>query len=182
MQVSHWSVDSAATVKLITHAVGATTRDKTLDRAEINGTIRDETGAALGDVAVTLRETKTGFERTVVTAESGRYSAPLMPPGVYVVRTERPGFSGATSDPLVLAVGQALVVNIMMRIAGLTETVSVSAAGDTAPARELLLHVDLLRSLECEPAFQPPKVARGARAFGPIGLPTGPRSLRSHRS
>ena len=34
MLVSHWSVDSAATVKLITHAVGATTRDKTLGRAE----------------------------------------------------------------------------------------------------------------------------------------------------
>ena len=29
-----WSVDFAATVKLITHAVGATTRDKTLGRAE----------------------------------------------------------------------------------------------------------------------------------------------------
>jgi CHAT domain-containing protein/tetratricopeptide (TPR) repeat protein len=34
MLVSHWAVDSAATVKLITHAVGATTRDKTLGRAE----------------------------------------------------------------------------------------------------------------------------------------------------
>ena len=32
--VSHWSVDSAATVKLITFTVGATTRDKTLSRAE----------------------------------------------------------------------------------------------------------------------------------------------------
>jgi CHAT domain-containing protein len=34
MLVSHWAVDSAATVSLITHAVGATTRDKTLGRAE----------------------------------------------------------------------------------------------------------------------------------------------------
>jgi hypothetical protein len=34
MSRSHWSVDSAATVKLITNAVGATTRDKTLGRAE----------------------------------------------------------------------------------------------------------------------------------------------------
>jgi len=34
MLVSHWAVDSAATVKLIAHAVGATTRDKTLGRAE----------------------------------------------------------------------------------------------------------------------------------------------------
>src|SRR5204863_8258708 len=32
--VSHWSVDSAATVKLITSTVGATARDKTLGRAE----------------------------------------------------------------------------------------------------------------------------------------------------
>jgi CHAT domain-containing protein len=32
--VSHWAVDSAATVKLITTAVGATARDKKLGRAE----------------------------------------------------------------------------------------------------------------------------------------------------
>ena len=34
MLVSHWAVDSAATVKLISHAVGATARDKTLGRSE----------------------------------------------------------------------------------------------------------------------------------------------------
>ena len=34
MLVSHWSVDSTATVKLITSAVGATTHDKALGRAE----------------------------------------------------------------------------------------------------------------------------------------------------
>jgi CHAT domain-containing protein len=34
MLVSHWSVDSAATVRLITHAVSATARDKHLGRAE----------------------------------------------------------------------------------------------------------------------------------------------------
>src|SRR5687768_9198807 len=76
-------------------APGSSAIAQTLDRAEVTGTIRDETGAALSDVAVTLRETKTGFERTVVTGENGRYSAPLLPLGVYVVRAERPGFSGA---------------------------------------------------------------------------------------
>jgi CHAT domain-containing protein len=34
MLVSHWSVDSAATVKLITSAVGAIRHDKTLGRSE----------------------------------------------------------------------------------------------------------------------------------------------------
>ena len=32
--MSHWAVDSDATVKLITRAVGAITRDKTIGRAE----------------------------------------------------------------------------------------------------------------------------------------------------
>jgi len=114
--------------------VASSATAQTLDRAEITGTIRDETGAALGDVAVTLRETKTGFEHTVVTGENGRYSAPLMPLGVYVVRAEHPGFSGATSDPLALTVGQALVVNVVLRVAGLTETLSISAPGNMAPA------------------------------------------------
>ena len=65
----------------------------------------------------------------MVTGDDGRYSAPLMPLGVYVVQAERPGFSAATSDSLTLTVGQALVVNVVMRIAGLTETVSIVCAG-----------------------------------------------------
>jgi hypothetical protein len=120
---------------------------QTLDRAEITGTIRDETGAALGGVAVTLRETGTGVERVMVTRDDGRYLAPLLPPGMYIVQAERPGFSAATSDPLTLTVGQALVVNVVMRIAGLTETVSISAAGDAAPAVGLAVDANALSSL-----------------------------------
>jgi hypothetical protein len=52
----------AAFLASAAHAVG-----QTRDRAEINGTIQDETKAALGGVTVTLREMKTGFERTMVT-------------------------------------------------------------------------------------------------------------------
>jgi hypothetical protein len=137
---------AAIAVALLLSA-GSSATAQTLDRAEITGTIRDETGAALGDTTVTLHETKTGFERAVVTGETGRYSAPLMPLGVYVVRAERPGFSSAKSDPLVLAVGQALVVNITMRIAGLTETVSVSAASDTAPTLGTVIDADALARL-----------------------------------
>jgi len=107
---------------------------QTLDRAEIAGTIHDETGAALAGVTVTVRETTTGVERVVLTREDGRYSAPLIPPGVYVLQTERSGFSPAVSVPLTVTVGQALVVNVVMKVAGITETVSISAAADTAPA------------------------------------------------
>jgi hypothetical protein len=133
---------AAAAVLLVSHVVA-----QTLDRAEINGTIRDETGAALDGVAVTLRETKTGFARTLVTGEDGRYSAPLLPLGVYVVQAARAGFSGVASDPLTLPVGQALVVNVVMRVVGRSETVSVSAAVDTAPTLATAIDAHALAGL-----------------------------------
>jgi hypothetical protein len=120
---------------------------QTLDRAEIAGMIQDETGAALGGVSVTLHETKTGFERTMVTGDDGRYSAPLMPLGVYVVQAERTGFSATTSEPLTLTVGQALVVNVVMRVAGLTETVSIVAPSNTAPALGTVFDATAVSSL-----------------------------------
>ena len=62
-------------------------------------------------------------------------------------RRNVPAFQRATSEPLTLTVGQALVVNVVMRIAGLTETVSISAAGDTAPALGTAIDADALSSL-----------------------------------
>ncbi|HUR32571.1 MAG TPA: TonB-dependent receptor [Vicinamibacterales bacterium] len=109
-------------------------RAQTLDRGDLTGTIRDETGAPLGGVTVTLRESTTGAERRMVTGDNGRFSAPLLSPGQYVVQADRAGFSVARSAPVTLGVGQALVVNLVMRIAGLTETLAVTAAGDAAPA------------------------------------------------
>ena len=120
---------------------------QTLDRAEINGTIRDETGAVLDGVTVTLRDTRTGLERTTATGRDGQYSAPLMPVGVYVVKAERTGFAAVTSEPLSLTVGHALVVNVVMKIAPGIETVSVFAAGNTAPALGLAVGNDALQSL-----------------------------------
>lgn len=120
---------------------------QTLDRAEISGTVRDETGAVLGGVAISLRETHTGYERTTVTDSSGHYSAPLMPLGTYVLRAEHPGFSVARSEPLALTVGQSLVADVVLRIAGLVETISVSAAGDLAPALGTVIDASALSNL-----------------------------------
>lgn len=120
---------------------------QTLDRSEIAGTVQDETGAALGGVTVTLRETTTAVERVMTTTDAGRYSAPLMPPGVYVVQADRAGFSSATSAPFTLTVGQALVVNVVLKLAGLTETVAITATGDAAPALGLAIDGDALSNL-----------------------------------
>ena len=120
---------------------------QSLDRGDVAGTIRDQTGAALAGVTVTLRESTTGVERVRVTDDAGRFSAPLLSPGVYVVQAERSGFAGASSEPLRLGVGQALAVNLVMSIAGLTETLAITAAGDAAPALGAAFDTSAISSL-----------------------------------
>ncbi len=120
---------------------------QSLDRGDVAGTIRDQTGAALAGVTVTLRESTTGVERVRVTDDAGRFSAPLLSPGVYVVQAERSGFAGASSEPLRLGVGQALAVNLVMSLAGLTETLAITAAGDAAPALGAAFDTSAISSL-----------------------------------
>jgi hypothetical protein len=50
------------------------------------------------------------------------------------VQAERPGFSVAKSEPVRLAVGQALVVNLVLKLAPFTASVAVAAAPNAAPA------------------------------------------------
>ncbi len=120
---------------------------QTLDRAEIHGTVRDETGAVLDGVAVTIRETATGFERAVTTGATGAFAAQLMPVGTYVVHAARTGFASARSEQLTLRVGQSLAVSVVLRVAGLAETVSVAAAGDLAATPGTTLDSDAIRNL-----------------------------------
>src|SRR5262245_15558348 len=106
---------------------------QTLDRGDITGVVEDETGAFLVGATVTLRETNTGFERTTVTGPGGQYSGLLLPLGRYIVEAQFTGFSSTRSAPVVLGVGEALVVNLTMGVAAVLESVHVMAAADIAP-------------------------------------------------
>jgi hypothetical protein len=121
-------------VILLTGALVAGAGAQTLDRGEIHGTVRDQSGAVLPDVTITLRNTNTGLERTTISSSVGQYAAMLLPLGVYEVQAERPGFSIAKSDPVQLAVGDALVINLTMALAPLTEAVSVTSPPNTSAA------------------------------------------------
>jgi hypothetical protein len=51
--------------------------------AQMNGTVRDESGAVLPGVTVTVTQTDTGFTRSVVTEGDGGYVIPSLPTGPY---------------------------------------------------------------------------------------------------
>src|SRR2546427_11174830 len=51
--------------------------------AQIEGTVRDQSGAVLPGVQVTATQTATGLTRSVITNETGSYVLPDLPIGPY---------------------------------------------------------------------------------------------------
>ena len=61
------------------------------DLGSISGYVKDPTGATIPNVKVTVRN-PSGLERTATTNESGFYTITNIPPSMYTVVVEAPGF------------------------------------------------------------------------------------------
>src|SRR5687767_5175359 len=96
--------------------------------AQMTGTVRDESGAVLPGVTVTVTQTDTGFTRTVVTEGSGTYVMPNLPTGPYRLEVSLQGFRTYVQTGIVLQVAATPVVNAVLGVGNLEETVSVEAA------------------------------------------------------
>jgi hypothetical protein len=93
----------------------------------IEGTVKDASGAVLPGVTVTVTNTDTGTQRVVVTNDDGVFRAPLLQLGRFTVSAELSGFSKYEQTGIGLVAGQTVVLNIPMKVGGMTETVTVSA-------------------------------------------------------
>jgi hypothetical protein len=104
---------------------------------QINGTLKDASGAVIPGAKVTLSSEQTGLTRETQSNATGDYTFPLLPVGVYSVTAETPGFQAARRTQITLNVNQTLRVDMEMSVGEVTETVEVvatSAAIDTETA------------------------------------------------
>jgi predicted porin len=83
--------------------------------ASLSGVVTDQTGAALRDVTVTVRNVDTGVWRTIATDGGGHYQASGLPPGRFEIRAAKPGFADEMRAGVGLAVGQDATVDIKMQ-------------------------------------------------------------------
>ena len=96
----------------------------------IQGTVVDPNGAIVNGASVNVKNTETGFERTVTSNSDGFFSAPLLPLGKYRVTVTASGFSNSILENIELSVGQTLGLKVEMKIGGGVNTVDVSAGGE----------------------------------------------------
>jgi hypothetical protein len=93
----------------------------------IEGTISDESGAALPGVSVTVSNLDTGDTRVVVTNDGGVYRAPLLALGRYRLAAELQGFKKFEQQGLTLSAGQSAVINVTLSVGSMSETVTVTS-------------------------------------------------------
>jgi hypothetical protein len=96
----------------------------------ISGTITDASGAVVPGAAITVVNTATGVVAFRGTSnESGNYSAPSLPVGVYRVTVELKGFKKAEIQGITLQVDQRARVNVTLQPGEVAETVTVVGEG-----------------------------------------------------
>src|SRR5436309_4826832 len=95
--------------------------------ASVSGSVKDPSGAVLPGVEVTMTQTDTGLKRSAVTDETGSYVLPNLPVGPYRLEATLPGFRTHVQTGIVLQVGSNPVVNAVLEVGQVSETVEVEA-------------------------------------------------------
>src|ERR1700693_5524636 len=79
--------------------------------AQISGTVKDQSGAVLPGVEITVTQTDTGISRNAITNETGSFVLPSLATGPYRLEASLPGFRNYVQTGIVLQVDSNPVIN-----------------------------------------------------------------------
>src|SRR5271156_1435005 len=99
-----------------------------VNTVNLSGTVLDPQGLAVKSAKVSIKNPNTGFERTSISNDNGRYELVGLPPGKYTLSVEAQGFATLTDTSFTLALGTTPEYNPQLQLKSVGETVSVSAA------------------------------------------------------
>ena len=98
------------------------------DRAAVNGTVTDSSGALVGNAKIELIAPATGLRREAMTTESGIYEITPLPVGTYTLTVSKPGFKPVVVENIDLRYADTRTVDARLEVGTTSETLTVSAA------------------------------------------------------
>ncbi len=93
----------------------------------VQGTATDEAGAVVPGANVEAKNLETNQVKTISTDENGRFVFLQLPPARYTVTISKQGFATLVQENFPLTVGQAINLNLNMKVSQVAETVTITA-------------------------------------------------------
>ena len=98
-----------------------------VDRATLNGTVTDGSGAVVQNVKIELDSPATGLHREAATNSRGTYQVPALPIGTYKITMSKEGFKPEVLQGVAFQVGKARTIDARLQVGARTEVVEVNA-------------------------------------------------------
>jgi hypothetical protein len=98
-----------------------------ITNSEILGTIRDASGAVVGQAKIAIKNIETGINREAESSADGKFRVPQLQPGSYTIVVSKAGFGTLTQGPVILRLNQAAEFDLKLQVAGVAETINVTA-------------------------------------------------------
>jgi hypothetical protein len=114
---------------LLVMVAAATPSFAQVSTGNLIGTVSDPSGVVPG-ANITVKDNKTGKERTVVTSGEGSYSVSQLDPGNYTVTITAPGHKTYTATELKIDVGRDYALNPTLEVGDVNANVTVVAGAD----------------------------------------------------
>ncbi len=118
---------------------GAAAAQAQFDSAQVSGLVRDQAGAVIPGVTVTITNTGTGQQRTGLTNEQGFYVFPNVPVGTYTIDAELPGFKKFVKTGVQLSAAINIRVDLELEVGNVAETVEVQATTNEVTAETAVI-------------------------------------------
>src|SRR5713226_3148761 len=99
----------------------------TIAQAQLNGSVRDQSGGAIVKATITLRDVDTNYVYTASSDVAGFYIFTNLPPGNYQLGAEYAGFGKYTQTGIVLRVGQVATIDMTLKVAAAGEKIEVNS-------------------------------------------------------
>ncbi len=128
-----------------------TTAYAQVDRAVLEGTVSDPSGATIARVAVRILATDTGLMQEQLTNPKGYYRFPGLAVGRYSVTFTGAGFKTKVVDDVILQVGQTRTLDTALAVGAIAEKIevkaSLAAADRTTAAAATVIDTDQIANL-----------------------------------
>jgi Carboxypeptidase regulatory-like domain/TonB dependent receptor len=144
--------------------------------AQLNGTVRDQTGSVIVKANISLRNLDTNHVYTVASSNTGFYILTSVPPGIYDLTAESQGFGKFAQRAVALRVGQVATIDITLKVATTAEVTVSTEAPTIEPTR-----TEVSQVIETEQIQSLPISGRLFTDFALLspGVTTGRISLQS---